>query len=37
MGQYNKMQKCLTTTEARMVMTELHVGPSRGHFAIEIT
>ncbi len=31
------MRKCLTTTKAHMVMTELHVGPSRGHFAIEIT
>ncbi len=27
----------MTTIKAQMVMRELHEGPSRGHFAIEIT
>jgi beta-glucanase (GH16 family) len=37
MSQNNKLQQCLTTTKAHMVMRELHEGPSRGHFAIEVT
>jgi hypothetical protein len=37
MGQINKLQQCLTTTKAQMVMKELHEGPSWGHFVIEIT
>jgi hypothetical protein len=37
MGQDDKLQKCLTTIEAQMVIRELHEGPSRGHFAIKIT
>jgi hypothetical protein len=37
MGQNNKPQRCLTGIEAQMVMKELHEGPLKGHFAIEIT
>ncbi len=37
MGQDNKMQGCLTTTKAQMVMRELHEGLLRAHFATEIT
>jgi len=37
MGQDNKLQRCLTITKASIVMRELHEGPSRGHFATEIT
>ncbi len=37
MGQDNRLRRCLTTTEAQMVMRKLHEGPSKGHFAIEIT
>jgi len=37
MGQDNKLQSCLTSTKAHMVMKELHEGPSRGHFVTEIT
>jgi len=33
----NRLWQCLTTTEAQMVMIELHEGPLGGHFAIEIT
>jgi hypothetical protein len=36
MGQDNKLQRCLTTIEAQMVMRELHDRPSRGHFATKI-
>jgi len=36
-GQDNKLQRCLTITEAQMVMKELHEGPSRRHFATKIT
>jgi len=36
MGQDNRLRRCLTIIEAQMVMKELH-GPSRRHFAIEIT
>jgi hypothetical protein len=27
MGQINRLQRCLTITEAQMVMKELHEGP----------
>jgi hypothetical protein len=37
MGQDNKLQQCLTTTKAHMVMRELHEGPLRGYFAFENT
>ncbi len=37
MGQDNRLQGCLTITEAQMVMKELHEGPSGGYFAIKIT
>jgi hypothetical protein len=37
MGQNNKLQRCLTTTEAQMMMKELHEGPLGGHFATKIT
>jgi len=37
MGQDNRLQQCLTTIEAQMVMKELHEGPLGGHFVIEIT
>jgi hypothetical protein len=37
MGQDNKLQRCLIITKAHMVMRELHEGPLKGHFAIEIT
>jgi hypothetical protein len=37
MGQDNKLQQCLTTTKAQMVMKELHERPSKGHFATKIT
>jgi hypothetical protein len=37
MGQDNKLQRCLTTTKAHMVMKKLHEGPLGGHFATEIT
>jgi hypothetical protein len=37
MGQYNRLQRCLTTIETQMVMKELHEGLLGGHFAIEIT
>jgi hypothetical protein len=36
MGQDNRLQQCLTTTKAQMVMRELHERPLRGHFAIKI-
>ncbi len=36
MGQDNKLQRCLTTIEAHMVMRGRHEGPLGGHFAIEI-
>ncbi len=36
MGQDNKLRQCLTIIETQMVMKELHEGPSKGHFAIEI-
>jgi len=35
-SQDNKSQRCLTSTEAHMVMRKLHEGPSRGHFATKI-
>jgi hypothetical protein len=37
MGQDNKLQRCLTTIKAQMLMKELCEGPSGGHFVIEIT
>jgi hypothetical protein len=37
MGQDNKLPRCLTITEAQMVMKKLHERPSWRHFAIEIT
>jgi len=37
MGQDNRLQQCLTTIEAQMVMKELHEGPLGGHFVIKIT
>jgi hypothetical protein len=36
MGQDNRLQRCLTI-EAQMVMKELHEGPSKGHFVVEIS
>ncbi len=36
-GQDNKLRRYLTTIEIQRVMIKLHEGPSRGHFAIEIT
>ncbi len=37
MGQDNKMRKCMTTSEAQIVLKELHEGVARGHFATNIT
>jgi len=37
MGHDNRLQQCLTTTKVQMMMKELHEGPSRGYFAMEIT
>jgi hypothetical protein len=37
MGQDNRLRRCLTTTEAQMVMKELYEGPLGRHFATKIT
>jgi hypothetical protein len=37
MGQDNRVQRCLRSTKAQMVMKELHERPLRGDFAIELT
>ncbi len=36
-GQNNKMCRCLTTSEAQIVLQELHQGMVGGHFVIDIT
>jgi len=36
MNQNNKLQRCLISTKAHMVMKELHEGPSKRHFATKI-
>jgi hypothetical protein len=36
-GQDNKMRKCFTTSEAHIVLKELHEGVAKGHFAVDIT
>ncbi len=35
-GQDNKMCRCLTTSQARIVLKELHEGVAKGHFVIYI-
>jgi len=30
------MHRCLTTSEAHIVLKELHEGMARGHFAVDI-
>jgi hypothetical protein len=35
-GQNSKMHRCLTTSEAHIVLKELHEGVARGHFAANI-
>jgi hypothetical protein len=36
-GQDNKMCRCLITSEAHIVLKELHEGMAKGHFATNIT
>jgi hypothetical protein len=36
MAQDNRLQQCLTTTKAQMVMRELHEGLLKRHFATKI-
>ncbi len=36
-GQDNKMHKCLTISEAQIILKELHEGVARGHFVANIT
>ncbi len=35
-GQDNKMHRCLITSEAHIVLKELHEGVAKGHFVIDI-
>jgi hypothetical protein len=37
MGQDNKLKRCMSTIEAKMVTKKLHEGVLRGHFATKIT
>ncbi len=37
MGQNNKMRRCLTTSNAQIILKELHEGVVGGHFAADIT
>jgi hypothetical protein len=37
MGQDERLQQCLTTIEAQMVMKELHEGPLKKHFTMKTT
>ncbi len=37
MGQDNIMCKCLTTSEALIILKELHEGVEGGHFVVDIT
>ncbi len=35
-GQDNKMSRCFTTSEAQIVLKELHEGVVGGHFVVDI-
>ncbi len=37
MGQDNRLKRCMSTIEAKMVTKELHEGVLKGHFATKIT
>jgi hypothetical protein len=37
MGQDNKLRRCLTTSEAQIVLKELHEGVATRHFVTDIT
>jgi hypothetical protein len=36
MGVDNRMHRCLTTSEAQIILKKLHEGMVRGHFVIDI-